>query len=238
MFFITGMHRSGTSCVTRTLNLCGLSLGTAFDIWNKPAPDNAKGHFENSGLVYISENIFRETSSSWYRPPRREQVVSCASKKMIGEFSRIFDGDIVKDPRATILIDVYADNCPNLEKVIHCVRHPEAVASSLFRRNGLPQAFSKKLWLYYNQYFLNYIGNTPVLYVSFEKLLSEIEPQTQRILNFLGCGNITPEIFGFVDNGLNHYTPGQDSSGQLEAPVAEMYHYLMRKCELPPGLNT
>lgn len=232
MFFITGMHRSGTSCVTRTLNLCGLSLGTAFDIWDQPAPDNAKGHFENSGLVYISEKIFNETASSWYSPPRRDQVINCASLKMIREFSRIFDGDIVKDPRATILIDVYAHNCPTLEKVVHCVRHPEAVARSLSRRNGLPEAFSQKLWLYYNQYFLNYIGNTPVLYVSFEKLLSDIGPQTQRILKFLGCGNITPEIFGFVDSGLNHYALRQDSPGRVEPAVSEMYHHLMRKCEL------
>ncbi len=233
MFFITGMHRSGTSCMTGILNRCGLSLGTAFDIWDQPAADNAKGHFENSGLVYISEKIFNETSSSWYSPPRRDRVLNCSSVKMIREFSKIFDGDIVKDPRVSILIDFFIINCPTLEKVVHCVRHPLAVASSLSRRNNLPEAFSLSLWLYYNQYFLNYIGNTPVLYVSFEKLLSDIGPQTQRILNFLGRGKITSVIFEFVDRGLNHYATRQDSSGQLEPSVLEVYHHLMRKCELP-----
>jgi hypothetical protein len=233
MFFITGMHRSGTSCVTGILNRCGLSLGTTFNIWDAPAKDNAKGHYENSGFVHISEKIFKETSSSWYSPPLRDQVKNCSSVKMIDAFSRIFDGDIAKDPRATILIDFYILNCATLEKVIHCVRHPLAVASSLFRRNNLPQAFSLTLWLYYNQYFLNYIGNTPVLYVSFEKLLSDVGPQTQRILNFLGCGDITPEIFEFIDSGLNHYVTRRDNTGQLEPPVQEVYHHLMRKCEMP-----
>lgn len=232
MFFITGMHRSGTSCVTGILNRCDLSLGTTFDTWDQPAPDNAKGHYENSGLVLVSETILNEVSASWYSPPRRDQVKKCTSVKMIKEFSRIFDGDIAKDPRATILIDFYIHNCATLEKVVHCVRHPLAVASSLSRRNKFPEAFSKKLWLYYNEYFLNFIGDTPVLYVSFEKLLSDLGSQTQRILNFLGRGNITPEIFGFVDRELNHFAPRQDNSGRLEPPVSKMYHHLMRKCEL------
>lgn len=233
MFIVTGMHRSGTSCVTGILKRCGLSLGTAFDIWDQPAADNAKGHFENSGLVHISEKIFSETSSSWYSPPRRDHVLNCSSLKMIGEFSRIFDGDIVKDPRATIFIDAFIINCPALEKIIHCVRHPLAVASSLSRRNKFPKAFSIKLWLYYNEYFLNYIGNTPVIYVSFDKLLSDVGFQTQRILNFLGRGKIFSDIFDFVDNGLNHHATVNDSAGQLEPSVKEVYRHLMRKCELP-----
>ncbi|MGD2186481.1 MAG: hypothetical protein PVI71_10155 [Desulfobacterales bacterium] len=233
MFLITGMHRSGTSCVTGILHRCGLSLGTTFDVWDTPAKDNAKGHYENSGLVRISEKIFKETSSSWYNPPPRDRVKSCASVKMMKAFSKIFNGDIAKDPRATILIDFYILNCATLEKVVHCVRHPLAVAKSLYRRNKLPEAFSKKLWLYYNQYFLNYIGDTPVLYVSFDKLLSNLEPQMQRILNFLGRGKITSEIFEFVDSGLNHHPAWQDKSGQLEPSVLEVYYHLMHKCELP-----
>lgn len=233
MFFITGMHRSGTSCVTGILHRCGLSLGTTFDIWDTPAKDNAKGHYENSGLVQISEKIFNETSSSWYSPPLREKVKNCSSVNMIKAFSKIFDGDIAKDPRTTILIDFYILNCATLEKVVHCVRHPLAVASSLSRRNKLPKAFCLTLWLYYNQYFSTYIGNTPVLYVSFEKLLSNVEPQTQRILNFLGCGVITPQIFEFIDGGLNHYATGRDNTEQLEPAVLEVYQDLVRKCEMP-----
>ncbi|MGD8883332.1 MAG: sulfotransferase [Desulfobacterales bacterium] len=232
MFFITGMHRSGTSCVTGILNRCGLALGTTFHVLAQPKADNAKGHFENSGLVYINEEIFKETSSSWYSPPRRDQVINCSSLKMIREFSKIFDGDIAKDPRATILIDFFIINCPTLEKVVHCVRHPQAVASSLSRRNQLPEAWGMKLWLYYNRYFLNNIGNTPVIFVSFEKLLSDLGPQAQRVLNFLGRGKITSEIFEFVDRRLNHHPAWQNHSGKLEPSVLEMYHHLMNKCEL------
>lgn len=234
MIFITGMHRSGTSCVTGILNRCGFSLGSAFDIWDQPAADNAKGHFENSGLVHISEKIFNETSSSWYSPPFRSQVKNCSSLKMIREFSKIFDGDIAKDPRATILIDFFGMHCPALKMVVHCVRHPLAVARSLSRRNKFPEAFSLKLWLYYNEYFLHYIGRTPVIYVSFDKLLSDVGSQTKRILNFLGRGEIFSDIFDFVDNGLNHCATDNDSAGQLEPSVKEVYRHLMGKCELPP----
>ncbi len=232
MFFITGMHRSGTSCVTGILNRCGFSLGTTFDIWDEPAKDNAKGHFENSGLVHISEKIFNETSSSWYSPPRRDQVKNCSSVKMIKEFSKIFDGDIAKDPRTTILIDFYILNCATLEKVVHCVRHPLSVVSSLSRRNKFPEAFSKKLWFYYNQYFLNYIGDTPVLYVSFEKLLSDVEPQTQRILDFLGCGKIASEVRHFVDRKLNHFNENNFRSAPLGSEISAVYDILLNNCEM------
>jgi hypothetical protein len=233
MFFITGMHRSGTSCVTGILNRCGLSLGSAFDIWDQPARDNAKGHFENAGLVQISEAIFKETSSSWHDPPGRDQVINCSALNLIKKFSKVFDGDIAKDPRATILIDFYIHFCPALEKVVHCVRHPLAVADSLSRRNKMSQAFAVKLWLYYNQYFLNYIGNTEVLCVSYNKLLSDVEFQTQRIINFLGHGNINAEIFDFVDRKLNHYAELRKGAEPLEPYVSEVYYHLMNQCELP-----
>jgi hypothetical protein len=151
---------------------------------------------------------------------------------MIREFSKIFDGDIVKDPRATILIDFYINNCPTLEKVVHCVRHPLAVASSLSRRNKLPEAFSQKLWLYYNQYFLSYIGNTPVLFVSFEKLLSDIEPQTQRILDFLGCGKIVSEVRHFVDRKLNHFNENNFRGSPLGSDISAVYDILLNNCEM------
>lgn len=230
MFIVTGMHRSGTSCVTGVLSKCGLSLGKVFDINDCYLDDNPKGNFENMGMYQINEEILNEAQGTWFTPPDRIKISQLTSRKKIRQFCKLFDGDIVKDPRITILIDFYIQNCPSIEKIVHCVRHPLAVANSLYRRNKFSLDFSLMLWLHYNEYFLNHNNNYPVIYVNYEKLLSDLLPQTQRILDFLGTGVITSEVSRFVDKRLNHYSVEKYDNKYLDREVYEMYKKLLHKC--------
>ena len=43
---VTGPLRSGTSCVTGLLELCGFDLGKNVRILRNPTPMNPRGHFE------------------------------------------------------------------------------------------------------------------------------------------------------------------------------------------------
>src|SRR5688572_11653374 len=51
---VLGMHRSGTSAITRVLNLAGAFLPGPFAA---PAPDNETGHWESTAVVAVHDEL-------------------------------------------------------------------------------------------------------------------------------------------------------------------------------------
>jgi hypothetical protein len=62
---VLGMHRSGTSALTRVLNLLGVALG---DDLMPPGPDNPLGFWEHQGIVSVHEALFAELDRRWDDP--------------------------------------------------------------------------------------------------------------------------------------------------------------------------
>src|SRR5579859_5904043 len=65
---ILGMHRSGTSLITRLVNLLGVSLGPDEHLM-KPLPDNPMGFWENQLLTDMNDEILSRLGGSWHHPP-------------------------------------------------------------------------------------------------------------------------------------------------------------------------
>jgi hypothetical protein len=59
---VLGMHRSGTSAITKGLELFGMDLGQNLLAANEYNP---KGYFEDNQLVNINDNILRKSGSLW-----------------------------------------------------------------------------------------------------------------------------------------------------------------------------
>ncbi len=64
---VLGMHRSGTSAVTRVLNLLGADVGPAADLIAEY--DNPSGHWENKTLTACNDRILAAFGRSWDFPP-------------------------------------------------------------------------------------------------------------------------------------------------------------------------
>src|SRR5690348_5945376 len=62
---IVGMHRSGTSALTRVINLHGVPLGRQL---LEAAFDNEAGFWENQAVVQLHERILEHLGSSWDDP--------------------------------------------------------------------------------------------------------------------------------------------------------------------------
>src|SRR5438309_8272556 len=62
------MHRSGTSMVSRLLNLCGLYIGPESEL-NPPATDNQAGFWENLRFVELNDEILASLGGGWDLPP-------------------------------------------------------------------------------------------------------------------------------------------------------------------------
>src|SRR5438477_7506691 len=65
---IAGMHRSGTSMVTRMLALCGLDLGPDAELL-PPAADNPDGFFENMRFAALNQLALAALGGRWDAPP-------------------------------------------------------------------------------------------------------------------------------------------------------------------------
>ena len=60
---VLGMHRSGTSALMRTLNLCGVDIGSNL---MPPGPeDNVKGFWEHMDIYQANEKLLQNLGSSW-----------------------------------------------------------------------------------------------------------------------------------------------------------------------------
>jgi hypothetical protein len=62
------MHRSGTSAITRILNLLGLYLGPAQHLM-KPRRDNPKGFWEHEPIADLNDEILARLGGSAAEPP-------------------------------------------------------------------------------------------------------------------------------------------------------------------------
>src|ERR1700726_3099667 len=66
---VLGMHRSGTSVLTRVLNFLGVQLGSHAALTMEPVAYNPKGYWEHHELTSISDAIIKRHGGSWDEPP-------------------------------------------------------------------------------------------------------------------------------------------------------------------------
>ncbi|MGC1507631.1 sulfotransferase family protein [Ketobacter sp.] len=161
---ILGMHRSGTSCLTGTLQELGLNLGK-HHTWN---PYNLKGNRENQDIVDFHDQLLADNGGSWCSPPRKvvwtEKHYQQARQILGTHANEEYWG--FKDPRSLLTYDGWLRLCPDLI-LIGIFRHPTSVANSLAGRGGHSRKESYRLWKIYNQ-----------------RLLRLHKPHTFPVLNF------------------------------------------------------
>ena len=155
---VLGMHRSGTSALTRVLNLLGVALG---DDLMPPGADNPLGFWEHQAIVSVHDALLVALDRRWDDPrpmpdgwldsePAREAGAAIAAI-----VRRDFAGVrlwAVKDPRLCRLMPLWRRVLSDLgiePRVLLVSRHPQEVAGSLLRRDGLPVAIGELLWARY-----------------------------------------------------------------------------------------
>ncbi len=231
---VTGMHRSGTSCIAGLLSRCGFSAGTDADLLNdnKPQFDNQKGHFENLNVVLINNTLLTSAGGGWYNPPSPETIAQLgeASKEKIIRFNHTFEGSIIKDPRLCLTLDLWKKYCSRLQYVIICFRHPLGVAHSLNKRNDLPIEIGLNLWYIYNVRLIDSIESVPVIVVDYDNLIDHHEDDLFDILRVLKSPLSREEMInhinGFLDKKLNHHTFTNKDTETLPDTIKELYQIL------------
>lgn len=149
---VVGMHRSGTSFLTGSLQQAGLELGK-HSAWN---PHNLKGNRENLEIVAFHDALLTARGCAWDNPPiepiKWTPDEEYQAKQLIADYKGVARWGF-KDPRSLLVVDGWLELIPDL-KFVGIFRHPTAVAQSLEARGGMPLEQALKLWKAYNEQLL------------------------------------------------------------------------------------
>ena len=175
---VLGMHRSGTSAVSRILNLLGASIGPATDLLTEY--DNPAGHWESKALVACNDRILAAFGRSWDFPPwlasgwEYSDRASSLLPDMAATFASVYDSEpwVWKDPRTCLTFPLWRRVIGDKARVVLVFRDPGAVVASLHRRDGIPSLYGAGLWQHYIRASVAASAGLPVLCLSFEELVA------------------------------------------------------------------
>lgn len=226
MIAVTGMHRSGTSCITGLLTQCGFSLGSSHALIQGSRPDNPKGHYENLAVAGINAAILQYNGASWCSLPSQDTILATGRRfvSSMQEFASTFDGDVIKDPRICLTAPLWEEHCKTLTAYVFCLRNPVSTAASLVRRNQLPGDQGLALWYEYNRRFLSQQHRVPVHIVDYDAIGKDTVETLRSLLRVLGVSldseEIAQRIEGSYDLRLNHYPADRDKDTFERLPQA------------------
>ena len=216
---VLGPHRSGTSLVTRLINM----MGAYFDAGNASIgfnDENPKGFWERSDVIKCNEEILKYYNCSWDRleewkfqpvikkTPKELENTTGWMKNIVLEMDAHRPW-VVKDPRMCITFPYWK---PLLEVPVAVVvyRDPVEVAVSLRHRNQFSLAQGLALWEYYAVGIVNAIKGVPTVYISHSEMLADPVKVVQKMHDKLkehGVREIAmpadKEITAFIEPALH-----------------------------------
>ncbi|MDI1298761.1 hypothetical protein, partial [Methylotenera sp.] len=169
LIVVLGMHRSGTSVITRALNVLGVELGDK--LLPPVVGDNDKGYFEDADINILNIEILQSLGLDWHSlTPISSVDVNQLKEK--GYFLRAIDllrnktsnSDLfgIKDPRVTKLLPfwqaVFKQSSFDVSYLM-VIRNPLSVAKSLSKRSNFSHERTYLLWLSHILTALNSIKN-------------------------------------------------------------------------------
>ena len=248
---VLGAHRSGTSALTRVLNLLGVDLAADLD---PPNAFNETGYWEPRRLQAMNESVLRAYGSRWddwrhldpagLDPAERSGLVREAVDMLTEDYhgSRLFT---LKDPRLCRLMGfwdrVFTETGITPAFVLP-VRAPDEVACSLTHRDGSSHIRGITIWL---RNMLDAEAATrgrPRIFTTYDQLLTDWRETLHRIgaaLDLVWPCDIdtaAPAIDAFLDARHRHFRiagpDAQDSA--LRQLALEAYAALGQLCNDGP----
>jgi len=216
---VLGMHRSGTSAVTRGLEVLGVQLG---DNLHPSGEDNPKGFWEDKDCLQLNERILSYLGSAYDRlglvewdiehddPQLAEYAVE--AEELVRAKLHVSQYWGFKDPRTARLLPFWMGV---LDRVgcdvgfVIAIRNPLSVMRSLQKRNGFEPEKSFYLWLEHVVPAVARTKGKKRVVVDYDALLDAPEVQLRRIARDLrlpepDAAELAVYERDFLEGGLRH----------------------------------
>ncbi|MEM3486339.1 MAG: glycosyltransferase, partial [Candidatus Methanomethyliaceae archaeon] len=180
---VLGMHRSGTSAVTKFISLLGAYIGEPSVLM--PADgENSEGYWEHRAVVDFHERLLDFLGRSWHDtqplPDRwwKDTGINGFKAELVELLCSQFSNCELwawKDPRTCLFLPLWQDVLDQLGVDVSyfiCLRNPLDVAASLQRRDGFSHLKSLLLWEYYNLSALYWSGGSKRIIASYDRLMA------------------------------------------------------------------
>ncbi len=221
MFFVLGMHRSGTSAMSGLLAGVGAKPPQTL---MQATDHNPKGYFESQRIFRFNDRVLKAFGSSWHdwrdMPPAWVETED--GQAFLTEAVNLLNAEfpegplaVFKDPRVCRMMPFWTRAAKDagfsvLPVLIH--RNPLEVAQSLEERNGMPTAEGLMIWL---QHVLaaEYATRKTQRYVtSYSQVLKDWQGQVAAIQEAFGIA-LDPlteteqhNIDSFITPNLRHFS--------------------------------
>jgi hypothetical protein len=214
---VLGMHRAGTSLVTRGIKSLGIDLGADFV---DPQFDNPRGYWEDRNVVDLNQRVLSTFGLKWESPDFltdarwQEPGIEAMRLEAIEHIRANFVSHPLwgfKDPRTIRLLPFWRPVLERLEvqdSYVVVIRNPLSVAESLIARQPdvFDPALAHSLWLAHMVPYLSMIEKKPFVVTDYDLLMDDPHGQLLRIgraLEIPATAGIPAEIDDFVANFLD-----------------------------------
>ena len=247
---VLAMHRTGSSALTRVLNLLGCDLPKT--LMGGDA-SNETGHWESTVIRALNDDIlasggsdwqdWRAFNPRWYDTPRPAEFAARAADILDEEYgpASIL---VFKDPRICRIFPfwrkVFKTQGVGLQ-VILTLRHPVEVAASLGKRNALAEVHGLLLWLRHMIDAEHASRGVRRAVVAYETMLAQPVETARKLEAQLGLAwprlsdSVSEEIDRFMTPGLRHHRvapqEGFAEAQMLRPWLAEVYGIFHRWAE-------
>ena len=218
---VLGMHRSGTSAVTRALNLVGVALPGEL---MHNTQHNSSGHWEALEAVRIHDALFAAQHYTWDDPFIPADVchahaeATATARADIAAFITAYvhahSTFAIKDPRLCHGLPLWLDELQSSSIqpcAIVMVRNPLEVAASLNTRDNMPIAIGLQLWMRYTLAAERHTRAIPRVVVHYDELIRDWQTALSPVFSMIGIdsphrnSDIGKSLSAFLSRGEQHH---------------------------------
>lgn len=216
---VLGMHRSGTSAITRALAALGADVGCR--LMAPSESENPTGYWEDLDVYEINRAILDALGRDWHGlsavgeddlPLLRRSGFDLKAAEIIRQRTERYPFFALKDPRMPRLLSFWKPQFQQLGCNVFYVlalRNPLAVARSLRMRNDMDETLSYFLWACTTVASLRGTLHEECVVVDYDALIENPREELRRLAEGLGVradASLIEEYVGsFLDEDLRHH---------------------------------
>ena len=244
IILVIGMHRSGTSIITKSLECLNVPIGSNFIETIRDV--NLHGFFEDKDFNDFNKKLLTYNKQSWYQTSKKRIENLKFSKKLIKEAEELIHKKIknnilaLKDPACTLLIRFWVtvfENCGIDFHIIYCLRNPSSISKSLEKRDHFDIDFSLLLTNFYHSNFLDILETKEINFtvIEYESFLNNPKYFLKKLSDNLNLTfnnkkfNVLKKAF--INKNLNHHISDKKfDSKPLNNLSIEIFNIIKNLC--------